>query len=119
MTERSVERDGVRLAVEEAGSGPVTVVLLHGLTATRRYVVMGSRALERSGHRLIAYDARGHGASDPPRARDYSYARLAEDLARVLDAAGLEHALLAGASMGAHTALRFALENPGRVRALA
>ena len=40
-------------------------MLLHGLTATRRYVVMGSRLLERSGHRVIAYDARGHGRSAP------------------------------------------------------
>ena len=41
------------------------MVLLHGLTATRRYVVMGSRALERDGHRVVAYDARGHGRSSP------------------------------------------------------
>ena len=40
-------------------------MLLHGLTATRRYVVMGSRALERSGHGVIAFDARGHGESGP------------------------------------------------------
>ena len=41
------------------------MILLHGLTATHRYVVMGSRALERGGHRVVAYDARGHGASAP------------------------------------------------------
>jgi pimeloyl-ACP methyl ester carboxylesterase len=52
------------LAIDDAGEG-VPVVLLHGLTATRRYVVMGSKALERSGHRVVAYDARGHGASAP------------------------------------------------------
>ena len=46
MSERSVERDGVRLAVEEAGPADGRpIVLLHGLTATRRYVVMGSKAL--------------------------------------------------------------------------
>ena len=61
MSEFTVQRDGVTLAGEEAGEG-VPVVLLHGLTATRRYVVMGSRALERGGHRVVAYDARGHGA---------------------------------------------------------
>ena len=54
--------DGVRLAGEQAGTGP-PIVLLHGLTATRRYVVMGSRALERACHRVVAYDARGHGRS--------------------------------------------------------
>jgi pimeloyl-ACP methyl ester carboxylesterase len=111
--------DDVDLAGEESGDG-VAIVLLHGLTATRRYVVMGSRALERSGHRVIAYDARGHGHSTPaPEPTAYGYERLAADLAEVLDATGLERALLAGASMGAHTAVRFALEHPERVSALA
>ncbi len=111
--------DGVRLSGERSGTG-APIVLLHGLTATRRYVVMGSRVLERSGSTVIAYDARGHGRSDaaPDRAA-YGYADLAADLAAILDAAGVERAVLAGASMGAHTAVRFALEHPERVAALA
>ena len=115
-----VESGGVRLAVEERGpaDGP-PVVLLHGLTATRFYVVMGSRALERAGFRVIAYDARGHGASAPaPRSKAYDYAALAGDLAAVLDALGVERAVLAGSSMGAHTLLRFALAHPDRVTGL-
>ncbi|HEY2535391.1 MAG TPA: alpha/beta hydrolase [Solirubrobacteraceae bacterium] len=111
--------DGVELAGEQAGSGP-PIVLLHGLTATRRYVVMGSRMLERSGRRVIAYDARGHGRSDPGLAADaYGYARLASDLLAVMDAQEIERATLAGASMGAQTIIRFALEHPQRVTALA
>jgi pimeloyl-ACP methyl ester carboxylesterase len=109
---------GVRLCGKEHGEGP-TVVLLHGLTATRRYVVMGSRALERAGHRVVAYDARGHGQSSPAaRPAAYSYVVLADDLGAVLDGLGIERAVLAGASMGAQTALRFALDHPGRVVAL-
>jgi pimeloyl-ACP methyl ester carboxylesterase len=108
----------VELAGEQAGEGPA-VVLLHGLTATRRYVVMGSRLLERSGLRVVSYDARGHGRSEPaPERRAYGYELLAGDLAAVLDQLGLERVILAGASMGAHTAARFALERPERVRAL-
>jgi len=111
--------DGVVLAGESSGAGSA-VVLLHGLTGTRRYVVMGSRLLERSGHRVIAFDARGHGRSTAaPEPGAYGYARLAADLAAVLDRAGIERALLAGTSMGAHTAVRFALEHPRRVTALA
>jgi len=118
MSERIVEHDGVRLAVQDDGEG-TAVVLLHGLTATRRYVVMGSKALERSGHRVIAYDARGHGRSSPARtADDYGYETLAGDLGAVLDACGVESAVLAGASMGAHTLLRFALDQPDRVRGI-
>ncbi|HTB50184.1 MAG TPA: alpha/beta hydrolase [Solirubrobacteraceae bacterium] len=109
---------GVRLAVEQAGAG-TPIVLLHGLTATHRYVVMGSKALERSGHRTIAYDARGHGHSAPaPSSEAYTYELLAEDLRALLDELAIEQAVLAGASMGAQTALRFTLEHPGRVLAL-
>jgi pimeloyl-ACP methyl ester carboxylesterase len=108
----------VELHVEEAGDG-IPVVLLHGLTATHRYVVMGSRALERSGHRVIAPDARGHGRSGPaPDPGAYGYEDLASDVLHVLDERGVERAVLAGASMGAHTALRLALEHPGRVAGL-
>jgi pimeloyl-ACP methyl ester carboxylesterase len=112
--------DGVTLSGEEAGEGGAPpIVLLHGLTATRRYVVMGSRLLERSGYRVIAYDARGHGRSTPaPDPSAYGYARLSRDLEAVLDALDIDRAALAGASMGAHTILRFVLDHPERVAAL-
>lgn len=114
----TVRSGGVALSGERSGEGD-TVVLLHGLTATRRYVVMGSRSLERAGHLVLTYDARGHGRSDPAPERAYGYEHLAEDLRSVLDAADIERAVLAGASMGAHTAVRFALEHRERVAALA
>ncbi len=118
MAEHVIERDGVRLAVAESGEGPA-VVLLHGLTATRRYVVMGSTALERSGHRVIAYDARGHGASSPATGPDdYGYEELGLDLEAVLAQSGVERAVLAGASMGAHTLLGLALRHPELVEGL-
>jgi pimeloyl-ACP methyl ester carboxylesterase len=108
----------VDLFVTEAGEG-TPVVLLHGLTATNRYVVMGSKSLERSGHRVIAYDARGHGKSNPaPDPQAYRYEDLRDDLVRVMDERGIDRAVLAGASMGAHTLLRLALEAPERAAAL-
>ncbi len=113
-----VEGPGVTLEGDETGEG-IPVVLLHGLTATRRYVVMGSRALERSRHRVVAYDARGHGQSSPAPARSaYTYDDLGMDLVSVLDARGIERAVLAGASMGAHTLLWLALHAPDRVGGL-
>ena len=108
-----IEVDGLSGSV--AGEG-TPVVLLHGLTATRRYVVMGSRHLERNGHRVLMYDARGHGKSAPGA---YEYPDLARDLEKMMDAAGFDAAVLAGASMGAHTIVRFALEHPERVAAAA
>ncbi len=110
--------DGVELAGEQAGEGP-PIVLLHGLTATRRYVTMGSRLLERSGRRVIAYDARGHGHSGrAPDPKAYGYERLARDLLAVMDSLEIERATLAGASMGAQTIIRFALDHPERVASL-
>jgi len=95
------------------------IVLLHGLTATRRYVTMGSHALPRAGFWTIAYDARGHGDSDAPRDRSaYEYRDLVDDLRAVLDGLEIRRAAFAGVSMGAHTALRLALEDPDRVAAL-
>jgi pimeloyl-ACP methyl ester carboxylesterase len=105
----------VTLAGESAGDGP-PLVLLHGLSATRRNVVQGSRHLPRRGYRLIAYDARGHGASDP--APRYEYSDLAADLDAVLAHFDLERAALVGSSMGATTAMAFALAHPERVPAL-
>ncbi len=118
MPDFRLDADGVTLAGEDAGEG-TPVVLLHGLTATRRYVVMGSRALERSGHRVVTYDARAHGASTGAEDPDaYDYDDLVEDLRAVMDDRGIDRAVLVGASMGAHTALRMALDHPERVAGL-
>jgi pimeloyl-ACP methyl ester carboxylesterase len=114
----NIQADGVALSGEAAGEG-TPVVMLHGLSATRRYVVMGSTALARSGHRVLSYDARGHGASAAPGdRRAYGYELLASDLAAAVDALSPRRAVVAGVSMGAHTAIRFALAHPERVAAL-
>jgi pimeloyl-ACP methyl ester carboxylesterase len=104
---------------EVAGEGP-PIVLCHGITASRRYVHHGSRALERAGHRVIAYDARGHGESDPaPAGEGYGYPWLVADLERVVaEQVGEGRFLLAGHSMGAHTAVAYALAHPERLTGL-
>jgi pimeloyl-ACP methyl ester carboxylesterase len=113
-----VERGGVTIAGETAGEGP-DVVLLHGLTATRRYVVMGSKALPRAGYRVTTFDARGHGESSPAGSpEEYEYRELVADLEAVLDHLGAGRAAIGGASMGAHTTMAFALAYPERVAAL-
>ena len=82
-------------------------------------MVHGSKLLGRRGYRLVAYDARGHGESGAPGdSSAYEYSDLAGDLEAVLDGLGIERAVLAGSSMGAATAIRFALESPERVSAL-
>lgn len=105
---------------EAEGEGP-PVVLCHGITATRRYVLHGSRALARAGHRVVAYDARGHGESGPaPLGEGYGYPQLIDDLERVVaDQLGIERFLLGGHSMGAHTAVGYALRHRERLAGLA
>jgi pimeloyl-ACP methyl ester carboxylesterase len=102
--------DGSELILdgEIAGQGP-PVVLSHGLSATRRNLL-------RRGYRLIAYDARGHGASSP--GTGYGYPELIEDLEAVLDDLGLERVALVGSSMGAATGMAFAMRHPERVAAV-
>jgi pimeloyl-ACP methyl ester carboxylesterase len=104
---------------ERAGEGP-PIVLCHGITASRRYIVHGSRALERAGHTVVSYDARGHGESDPaPAGEGYGYPRLVDDLERVVAAeVGEGRFVLAGHSMGAHTVVGYALAHPQRLAGL-
>src|SRR4051794_39183759 len=105
---------------ESFGAGR-PVVCCHGITATRRYVLHGSRLLGRKGHRVTTYDARGHGESDPAAPGEgYGYERLSADLAAVAEAEGGEGKkfLLVGHSMGAHTAVAYALEHADRLAGL-
>ena len=114
-----VASSGLTLAGEELGEGPA-VVLLHGLTATRRYVLHGSVALARSGYRQVSYDARGHGESDAaPEGSGYSYQDLTGDLQAVLaDRCPGERPVLVGHSMGTHTAAAHALDHAEEIAAL-
>lgn len=123
VSELTITGDGPRLSATRGGpeEGPARVVMLHGLTATRHYTVMGSRHLDRRGLPTVAYDARGHGTSgrgDGP--SDYTYERLAADLAAVVDdvSGTSDPVVLLGISMGAHTAVRYALDRPDRVAGL-
>lgn len=107
---------GERLGEADAGS----IVLCHGLTAVRSYVVHGSKLLARRGFELVSYDARGHGLSEPaPQGGGYSYDELAGDLASIVETeADPGRSIVAGHSMGAHTAVTLALSRPELVGGL-
>ena len=109
----------VALSGEQLGEG-VVVLLCHGITATRHQVVHGSRVLAREGHRMVSYDARGHGQSDPaPPGSGYGYPRLVADLESVASQTAPDaRFVLAGSSMGAHTVVAYALQNPQRLAGL-
>lgn len=97
--------DGSRLHVEVHGEdGAPAVVLAHGWTCSTAFWAAQIRALA-GGHRVIAYDQRGHGRS--PAAARYSTAALADDLVAVLRATldPGEKAVVAGHSMGGMTVM--------------
>jgi pimeloyl-ACP methyl ester carboxylesterase len=109
--------DAPRLHVEVEGDGPA-VALAHGFAGSARNFGAQARAL-RAHHRVIRYDARGHARSEAPSdPAAYTPATFTADFARALDSAGVEQAVVGGLSMGAATALRFALAHPDRVRGL-
>jgi pimeloyl-ACP methyl ester carboxylesterase len=109
--------DGVRLHVEEHGSGPVTVVLLHGWTLDRRLwrsqVADLPRRLGLDSVRILAVDLRGHGESDGCRRGGTTVASLADDLRAVLrHRAAKGPVVLAGHSLGGMAILEFAHRHP-------
>ncbi|WP_101834665.1 alpha/beta fold hydrolase [Frankia canadensis] len=103
--------------------GPSTddapITLVHGIagSAADWAAVAPDLAATR---RVIAYDQRGHGASDrtPDGPAGYTFDLLLADLAAVLDAVGTEPVHLVGHSMGGVIALRYTLDHPERVRSL-
>jgi pimeloyl-ACP methyl ester carboxylesterase len=102
--------DGARLAVWDIGQGS-TVVLAHGWGCSHAVWIPVARRLLDSGHRVVLYDQRGHGASTRGTAA-LSIARLADDFAAVLEAQDVTDAVLAGHSMGGMTVMALATYRP-------
>ncbi|GGR26108.1 alpha/beta fold hydrolase [Streptomyces aurantiogriseus] len=100
------------LAYREHGAGPA-LVLLHGGFLDHRMWDDQIQAFA-SHHRVIAPDARGHGASSNA-SRPF---RPADDVAALLHHLDAAPAVLVGVSMGGGTAIDTALEHPELVRAV-
>ena len=109
--------------------GPgVPILFANGWSCSDAYWGKLLPSLEADGHPCLLPDTRGHGRSGLPRppgrgARDLtiddvSMPRIGRDLAAVLDAAGVERALVVGHSMGVQTALELYRFAPDRVAGL-
>jgi 3-oxoadipate enol-lactonase len=107
--------DGTTLALTEAGQGGVPVLFVHGYPLDR---TMWRAQLEGiTGHRLLAPDLRGFGAS-PLAGGGTTLAQHADDLAALLDVLTIERVVLAGLSMGGYVAFEFLRRHRDRVRGL-
>jgi pimeloyl-ACP methyl ester carboxylesterase len=111
----TIDRDGVEIFYEAHGSGPA-VLLSHGYGATSR-MWDGQIAAFADRYRIITWDMRGHGKSgDPADPAAYSHALTVGDMAAVLDACGVERAVIGGLSLGGVMSLGFHIAQPHRVR---
>ena len=108
--------NGIEIHYETEGVGP-PLVMLHGATSALEDWA-AQRPLFRRGFRLFLPDARGHGRTRWDAASGWTSAMLVDDLRGFVDGLGLETFHLAGFSMGAMTALRFAIASPERLRTL-
>src|SRR5437763_2505934 len=115
----SIDRAGVSIHYEVHGPADAPPILLsHGYGATCR-MWDGQVAAFADRYRLVLWDMRGHGQSgDPSDPALYSQALPVGDMAAVLDACGIERAIIGGLSLGGVMSLAFHLAYPERVRAL-
>jgi pimeloyl-ACP methyl ester carboxylesterase len=98
------------------------ILLIHGFASNHRVNWVDPRWVEtlaRAGRRVVAFDNRGHGASQKLYApADYRAERMAQDAANLLAHLEIGRADVMGYSMGARIASLLALAEPERVRAL-
>lgn len=111
----------VRIAWEAIGEGP-PLVLCHAFAVDRTMWDPQIEYFART-HRVVTFDQRGTGLSDHPdapadRPDPYTLDSFADDVAAVLEDLGIERTRLLGLSMGAATAMRFAIRWPERVERL-
>lgn len=111
-----VERRGCRLHYWTAGREGPPLVFTHGYTMDHRMFELQVQAF-RSDHRVLVWDVRGHGLSKPL-GEEFSVPRCADDLAAVLDHAGIAKATHVGHSMGGYIAQELAFRQPERMQSM-
>ena len=112
----NVTVNGLSFHVVDEGSGP-PVLLLHGFPDSSALWRHQIPALVDAGHRVIAPDLRGFGASDRPEGvGEYAMPTLIGDVVGILDALGVERADVVGHDWGAAIGWTLASLLPQRVQ---
>jgi class 3 adenylate cyclase len=119
---RYARSGGVHIAYQQFGSGDLDLVVVNGFTSHIELIwehPSPSRVLEglASFARVINFDRRGSGLSDPVSEAPTLEQRM-DDVRAVMDAAGSERAALLGISEGAPMSILFAASYPDRAQAL-
>ena len=120
FTRSRVDCGDVTLSVQMAGQGPA-LICLHGYPQNGMCWARVAPDLARQ-FRVIIPDLRGYGQSDAPPddAAHHAYSRrqMARDIVALMEALGLESAMVLGHDRGARVSYRLALDHPGRVTRL-
>lgn len=110
-----VNRAGCQLHYWTAGQSGPALVFTHGYTMDHRMFDLQVQAFI-STHRVLVWDVRGHGLSKP--LDEFSISACADDLAAILDHAGMRQAHFVGHSMGGYIVQELAFRRPERVRSM-
>jgi pimeloyl-ACP methyl ester carboxylesterase len=121
-TRRVPVADGVELAADlwspaSPAPHPVTFVLAHGLASNARLWDGVAASLVERGHTAVTVDQRGHGRSSKPDG-PYDVSTVADDLAALISALGLDRPVVAGQSWGGNVVIEMAARHPGLARGL-
>lgn len=118
-SERVQVVDGIELAVDrwDGRAAPPAFLLLHGLASNARLWDGVAERLAEDGHGVVAVDLRGHGRSAKPDG-PYDVPTVADDVAALIVALGLEHPVVAGQSWGGNVALELAARHPAATRGI-
>jgi pimeloyl-ACP methyl ester carboxylesterase len=111
----TIQANGLDIAYEIHGAGP-PLVLLHGATSLGRSDFAAQIPLFSRAFHVYVPDARGHGRTRWDAADGFRYDWLVDDLAAFVDSIGLDTFHVIGFSMGAMTALQYAVRSPERLR---
>jgi pimeloyl-ACP methyl ester carboxylesterase len=114
LTFKTVKTAAGRVATMSAGEGR-TIVMLHGLGATKAEFLPTAAAMAPDGWRVVAIDLPGFGDSDKPFPAKYDAAFFSRWVVATLDALGLDRAHVLGHSMGGRVALEVGMHAPDRV----
>lgn len=98
-TMQTLNRNGVNMAYQEAGSGAPLLLLVHGFCGNHTHLMPQFDYFRRN-HRVVAVDRRGHGHSDKPE-QAYTIEGFADDLAWLCHELGLYKPVVVVHSMGA------------------
>src|SRR5271170_2182426 len=116
LTHRTVETNGIHMHFAEQGEGSL-VLLCHGFPESWYSWRHQLPALADAGFRAVAPDMRGYGLTDRPQESDqYTLLHSIGDMVGLLDALGVEQAVITGHDWGAPLVWAAAVLRPDRFR---